>query len=232
MLFNAPVRGLALAACAALLVTIASSTPSAATADTSDGDAQPAQRPVAKQASGRLYASVTKHVYAGDRVRVRGKLRPARGGRLVRLQLRTRRGWQTVDRGRTRRHGRFRVAWRPSSVGRYRFRVRFGGSATISAARDRLARVHVYRAGHASWYGPGLYGNPTACGGALTPSRLGVAHRWLPCGTRVTFRYRGRSVTVPVIDRGPFAAGRDWDLTAATKAKLRFGDIGVVWSTR
>ena len=90
----------------------------------------------------------------------------------------------------------------------------------------------MYRPTHASWYGPGLYGNSTACGGALTPGRLGVAHRWLPCGTRVTLRYRGRSVTVPVIDRGPFAAGREWDLTAATKSKLRFGDVGVVWSTR
>ena len=35
------------------------------------------------------------------------------------------------------------------------------------------------------------------CGGTLTPARSGVANRRLPCGTRVTLRYRGRSVTVP-----------------------------------
>jgi rare lipoprotein A (peptidoglycan hydrolase) len=59
-----------------------------------------------------------------------------------------------------------------------------------------------------------------------------VAHKRLPCGTRVTFRHGGRSVTVPVIDRGPFAAGREWDLTSATKRRLGFPDTGTVWATR
>ncbi|HYI98629.1 MAG TPA: septal ring lytic transglycosylase RlpA family protein [Thermoleophilaceae bacterium] len=189
-----------------------------------------APRPVARTA--RLVGRITRHVRHGGGVRVRGRLRPSLRGRIVRVQLRSGRGWRTVDRVRTRRGGRFVGRWRPSRVGSYRLRVRFGGNATIASAGDRLPRVRVYRAAHASWYGPGLYGNSTACGGALTSSRLGVAHKWLPCGTRVTFRYRGRSVTVPVIDRGPFIAGREWDLTAATKARLGFGDTGVVWSTR
>ena len=110
--------------------------------------------------------------------------------------------------------------------------MRFRGDRFAAAATGYLRKVHVYRAGHASWYGPGLYGNGTSCGGALTPGRLGVAHKSLPCGTRVTFRYRGRSATVPVIDRGPYAAGREWDLTAATKRKLGFGSTGTVWSTK
>jgi rare lipoprotein A len=59
-----------------------------------------------------------------------------------------------------------------------------------------------------------------------------VANRWLPCGTRVTFRYRGRTVTTRVIDRGPFHGSRIWDLTYALKRKLGFGSTGVVWSTR
>ena len=42
-----------------------------------------------------------------------------------------------------------------------------------------------------SWYGPGLYGNGTACGQKLTKDLVGVAHRTLPCGTLVTFRYKG-----------------------------------------
>ena len=180
----------------------------------------------------RIAGRATRHALAGDRVSVRGRMRPALRGRVVRVQLRTRRGWQTVDRARTRRGGRFKAAWRPSDAGRYRLRVRFAGDAAAAGARDRLPRLHVYRAGHASWYGPGLYGNSTACGGALTPWRLGVAHKSLPCGTKVTFRYRGRSVTVPVIDRGPYIAGREWDLTAATKAALGFGSTGTVWSTR
>jgi hypothetical protein len=64
-----------------------------------------------------------------------------------------------------------------------------------------------------SWFGPGLYGNGTACGQTMTKTLVGVAHRTLPCGTLVTFRYNGRTVTVPVVDRGPYVVGRTWDLT-------------------
>ncbi|MEO5939405.1 MAG: septal ring lytic transglycosylase RlpA family protein [Candidatus Limnocylindrales bacterium] len=66
-----------------------------------------------------------------------------------------------------------------------------------------------------SWYGPGFYGHRTACGYAMTTSLVGVAHRTLPCGTKVTFRNpaNGRTVTTKVVDRGPYVTGRDWDLT-------------------
>lgn len=64
-----------------------------------------------------------------------------------------------------------------------------------------------------SWYGPGFYGKRTACGLAYTKQLLGVAHRTLPCGTRVEFRYNGRTAIVPVVDRGPYVAGRIWDLS-------------------
>ena len=44
----------------------------------------------------------------------------------------------------------------------------------------------------------------------------------LPCGTRVTFRNpkNGRTITVKVIDRGPYVAGRLWDLSYATCSYL------------
>lgn len=71
-----------------------------------------------------------------------------------------------------------------------------------------------------SWYGPGLYGNGTACGQKLTKDLVGVAHRTLPCGTLVTFRYNGVTLTVPVIDRGPYVSGRTWDLSYGACAKL------------
>lgn len=64
-----------------------------------------------------------------------------------------------------------------------------------------------------SWYGYGLYGRRTACGQTLTTSLRGVAHRSLPCGTKVTFRHNGRILTVPVVDRGPYVDDRTWDLT-------------------
>ena len=66
-----------------------------------------------------------------------------------------------------------------------------------------------------SWYGPGFIGSGTACGQTYTKTLMGVAHRTLPCGTLVTFRNpaNGRQVTVPVIDRGPYVSGRQWDLS-------------------
>jgi rare lipoprotein A (RlpA)-like double-psi beta-barrel protein len=69
--------------------------------------------------------------------------------------------------------------------------------------------------GNVSWYGPGFYGKRTACGVAMTESLLGVAHRTLACGTRVSFKNpaNGKTITVPVVDRGPYVSGRDWDLT-------------------
>lgn len=79
----------------------------------------------------------------------------------------------------------------------------------------------------ASWYGPGLYGNNTACGNVLRPKTVGVAHKTLPCGTLVKFVFRGRSVVAPVIDRGPYIRGRAWDLTTAASKALGFESVGV-----
>ncbi len=76
--------------------------------------------------------------------------------------------------------------------------------------------------GNISWYGPGFYGNGTACGHRYTKTILGVAHRTLPCGTLVTFRNpsNGRQITVPVIDRGPYVRGRQWDMSRGLCAYL------------
>ncbi len=74
-----------------------------------------------------------------------------------------------------------------------------------------------------SFYGPGLYGKRTACGLAYTKTIVGVAHRTLPCGTLVTFRNpaNGITVTMPVIDRGPYVAGRTWDLSGGACLALK-----------
>jgi rare lipoprotein A (peptidoglycan hydrolase) len=74
----------------------------------------------------------------------------------------------------------------------------------------------------ASWYGPGLYGNHLGCGGNLGHGTWGVAHKSLPCGTRLVVCYRHYCTRVRVIDRGPYVAGRDFDLTAAVAQHLRF----------
>ena len=54
----------------------------------------------------------------------------------------------------------------------------------------------------------------------LRRATLGVANRTLRCGDKVALYYRGRTLIVPVIDRGPYANGADWDLTEATDKAL------------
>jgi rare lipoprotein A len=78
----------------------------------------------------------------------------------------------------------------------------------------------VYRPSGATLYGPGFYGHKTACGQTLRRRTLGLANRTLPCGTQVAIYYHGRTISVPVIDRGPYRTGYDWDLTMATARAL------------
>jgi rare lipoprotein A (peptidoglycan hydrolase) len=72
------------------------------------------------------------------------------------------------------------------------------------------------------------YGHGVACGGILRVPELGVANKTLPCGTEVTFRYGNRAIRVPVIDRGPYIPGREWDLTGATAEALHFPGLGPI----
>ncbi|HET8862284.1 MAG TPA: septal ring lytic transglycosylase RlpA family protein [Solirubrobacterales bacterium] len=99
------------------------------------------------------------------------------------------------------------------------------GSPGEAEAGGGLAFTPMRWAG-ATWYGPGLYGNSTACGQRLTPDTVGVAHRNLPCGTTVKFVYHGRSIVTQVIDRGPYSRGNSWDLTLAAARALRFDKVG------
>ena len=78
----------------------------------------------------------------------------------------------------------------------------------------------IYRPSGATLYGPGFWGRRTACGVVLRRYTVGVANRTLPCGTPVAVYYQGRTMILPVIDRGPFADGADWDLTMAAGRAL------------
>jgi rare lipoprotein A len=177
-------------------------------------------------------ARSTRHVLSGHTSRVRGRLAPGTAGRKVTVQVRSKRGWRTVAHTRTRSGGAFRARFTPRGPGRYRVRVKAAGDRTAGAGAARSWRVNAYRSSAASWYGPGLYGNKLGCGGTLSPGTVGAANKHLPCGTKVTFRYHGRSVTAPVVDRGPYVGGREWDLTPGLKAKLHFGSTGTVLTTR
>jgi hypothetical protein len=186
--------------------------------------------PVAVAAAFRTWGS-TLDVTSGHPGRVRGTLLGRWPDRLVRVQAHTRRGWRTVATDRTDGEGRFSVGVRRRGTGSNALRLRFGGD-TQNGAASRIVRLNMYRTALASWYGPGFYGGHLACGGTLTPGTLGVANKTLPCGTPVTLRYRGRSIRVKVIDRGPYVGGREYDLTAATAQRLGFGGTGAIQATR
>jgi len=166
------------------------------------------------------------HIRAGQRVAVVGSVQPATGGVVASLQIRRRGKWRTIDRDRAAASGRYRLRDRRRQPQSVRARV------LVEGVGRSLGRLNVYRAAHASWYGPGLYGNRLGCGGRLSPGRLGVAHKSLPCGSRVTLRHGARTVRVRVIDRGPYVGGREYDLTEATADRLRFRGHGSILTTR
>jgi len=172
-------------------------------------------------------AANRRYVRLGGALRIRGVVVP-RGVRTVKVRVR---GEGAVT-ARTRANGRFLVRWKPRRNGDFRYRVRALPSARSTGDASLARRFSALRPGHASYYGPGLYGNGVACGGTLRPNTRGVAHKSLPCGTRVTLQYGRRTVVARVIDRGPYVAGRDWDLTEQTKRDLGFGGVGVVWTNR
>jgi hypothetical protein len=170
-------------------------------------------------------------VLDGHRATVAGSLQSAQGPlarRVVVLQALAGRSWHTVAGSRTNATGRFRLSYTPRQLGSELVRVQFGGDPLDRPSHRRLGRLNVFRLAEASWYGGG---GGLACGGQLTSGTLGVANKTLPCGTLVTLRYGGHTVRVPVIDRGPYVEGREFDLTEATKYALGFGDTGEVWST-
>jgi rare lipoprotein A (peptidoglycan hydrolase) len=116
----------------------------------------------------------------------------------------------------TRRMSRYMASLAPKPV----------APAVPSPAPVAPAVVPWHRA-TVSWYGPGFYGHGMAGGGTLRPNSMVVAHRSLPFGTRIEFAYGGRRVIAVVRDRGPFIAGRLFDLGPGTAKAIGFDRVGV-----
>jgi rare lipoprotein A len=114
------------------------------------------------------------------------------------------------------------------ALGAHAAQASTGGASADGTSAARPAAPSLPRATRgaaiATWFGPGFYGQRTACGQVLTPAVIGVANRTLHCGTLVNVSYRGRRLVVPVIDRGPYANGADWDLTTEAARALGIQD--------
>ena len=142
--------------------------------------------------------SARRNVNLGSRTLVKGIASPAgQGPPAWRCRSALGARWKTVDRDLTAATGAYRLRYTPTAP-RRRCACASSSPATPAhrSARRSVGRVNVFREAQASWYGPGLYGGHLACGGRLSPGTLGVAHKSLPCGTKVTLRHHGRSVRV------------------------------------
>jgi rare lipoprotein A len=112
--------------------------------------------------------------------------------------------------------GSFTAVWPANHIGRFAIRAVITSADAQTATTTPTMTITVYRSSVATLYGPGFYGHRTACGQKLTPGMIGVASRTLKCGTKVSIYWGGKTLVVPVIDRGPYANHADWDLTEAT----------------
>ena len=80
-------------------------------------------------------------------------------------------------------------------------------------------------------YGPTERRRRTACGEPFTARTEGVAHPVLPCGARIYISYGGHEVLTQVIDRGPNAPGREFNVTKALADEIGLhGTKRIRWS--
>ena len=101
----------------------------------------------------------------------------------------------------------------------------FAGTEWADAASDAVPPAASVSSGIASIYSKS--DRPTASGEHMQAEKLTAAHRSLPFGTmvQITNRRNGRSVTVRITDRGPFARGRVIDVSPAAAQLLGFSGI-------
>ena len=139
--------------------------------------------------------------------------------------------WATTATTTVAQDGTFTATWTTNHIGRFAVRAVALSSIGQPEAETAPLTSTVFLQARATLYGPGLYGRKTACGQRLTAQTIGVANRTLRCGESVAVLYDGRTINVPVIDRGPYANGASWDLTEATGQALGMdgtSEIGAV----
>ncbi len=95
-------------------------------------------------------------------------------------------------------------------------------------AKNAIVPLSSWASARVSWYGPGFYGHTMAGGGNLTPKSMVVAHRTMKFGTKIQITYNGKTTIAVVQDRGPYVAGRTFDLGPGTAHALGFSGVGTI----
>jgi hypothetical protein len=196
----------------------------------SGGTTQPGNVTVTASAGGMSIATRSS-AFLANQLQFSGSAPSRDAGRTVVIERsghETNWAWTPTVQARIGSNGSFSAVWQTNHIGRFAIRAVLpsgqNGGATTSSDWPTVS-VIVYRPSIATWYADN--GSTTACGVVLHKNTLGVANRTLPCGTQVALYYQGKTVTVPVIDRGPYANHADWDLTQATARLLSVYSIGV-----
>ena len=193
---------------------------------------QPANQTVSSTGNG-ITISVRASALLLKGMRFSGSVPSSNAGSVIeieRLGRETGWSWAATTHGIAGPDGSFSAFWPANHIGRFQIRAvieRRGGTSARAGTQSSPVTVTVYRPSIATWYGPGSYGNKTACGVTLKKTTIGVANRTLRCGMPVAVYYNGKTMVVPVIDRGPYANHADWDLTAATAKALGTYAAGV-----
>ena len=185
---------------------------------------------------GRITLSAKSDAVLGRTLRFRGNVPAEHAGRTIHIERFDAKKalWMAEATAVVAGDGAFLARWKTDNAGRLRLRARVESPDTKASAADASPELAltVYKPSKATWYGPGFYGRTTACGQKMSKTLVGVAHRTLPCGTKVAVMYDKRVLTVPVVDRGPYANGANWDLTYAAAQALGFLYTDVIGAVR
>lgn len=102
--------------------------------------------------------------------------------------------------------------------------ARAADSAPAPDATQRLRGRGAWLTARASHYGRNFSGTG-ADGSHIGPYSMIVAHKTLPFGTLIEFEYNGRRAVARVADRGPYTAGRVFDLGPGVVRTLGFSGV-------
>jgi hypothetical protein len=213
--------------------------------ESGSGSATVASTPTVSASGDGITLRTTATGVAGQVLHVSGTVPSGDGGNTVALeQLGAQDGdWTAVAHAKSSHSNHFKLSFQPTTVGHLAFAaiVESAAAAGLSAgpaAGVPVLDVDIVHSYVATFYGPGLWGNAVACRHKghlvkLKPSTLGVAsHTNVACGTKVTFYYRGKEITVPVIDREGNNSIGTWDLTEKTAEDLGITEtvtVGASW---
>lgn len=117
-------------------------------------------------------------------------------------------------------------------IPRYEPKSRYGNPDSYEQFGKKyvvLASARNYKVrGVASWYGTKFHGRRTSSGETYDMMKMTAAHKTLPLPSfaKVTNLENGKSITVKINDRGPFAKGRIIDLSYAAAHRLEMTEKG------